>query len=296
MEIKNIKKIKCGKILENVDLKKYTTLKLDAIAKYMIFPKTIDELSNIISFVRKNNIKYKIIGNGSNLIFVNKYYDGILIKLEELNSLKINGNKVIVGAGYSLMKLANKVSKLGYSGLEFATGIPATIGGAVYMNAGAYNSDMGYVVSEIKVLTPTLQIKTIYNKDLDFHYRKSLLQTTDYICLEATIILKKGNLKEISDLVEERKSRRMMTQPLDFPSAGSTFRNPKDDYAGRLIEEIGYKGKKIGGAEVSVKHANFIINSGNATGKDVKQLITEIQEKVKEKYNIELKVEQEYVE
>ena len=194
------------------------------------------------------------------------------------------------------MKLANKVSKLGYSGLEFATGIPATIGGAVYMNAGAYNSDMGYVVSEVKVLTPTLQIKTIYNKDLDFHYRKSLLQTTDYICLEATIILKKGNSKEMSDLIEERKSRRMRTQPLDFPSAGSVFRNPKDDYAGRLIEEIGYKGKKIGGAEVSVKHANFIINSGNATGKDVKQLITEIQEKVKEKYNVELKVEQEYVE
>ena len=297
MEIQNIKKIKCGKILEDVDLKKYTTFKLEAKARYLVLPKTINELLNLIKFVKENNIKYKIIGNGSNLIFVNSYYDGILIKLEEISHFKMEENRVIVGAGYSLIKLANKVSKLGYSGLEFATGIPGTVGGAVYMNAGAYNSDMGYIVSEIKVLTPSLEVKTLYNKDLDFHYRKSFLQDNkDYICLEATIILKKGNREQIMELIEERKSRRLMTQPLEYPSAGSVFRNPVDDYAGRLIEEIGYKGKRVGGAEVSEKHANFIINTGNATGKDVYKLINEIQEKVKEKYNIELKVEQEYVE
>ncbi len=297
MEICDIKKIKCGKVLENVDLKKYTTFKLQATAKYLVIPKTIEELLNTIKFVKMNNIKYKIIGNGSNLIFVNNYYDGILIKLEEISHLKIEENKVIVGAGYSLIKLANKVSKLGYSGLEFATGIPATVGGAIYMNAGAYNSDMGYVVSEIKVLTPSLEIKTLYNKDLDFHYRKSFLQDNkDYICIEATIILKKANRDEILDLIEERKSRRLMTQPLEYPSAGSVFRNPTNDYAGRLIEEIGYKGKKIGDAQVSEKHANFIINTGNATGKEVYLLIKEIQEKVKEIYKIELKVEQEFVE
>ena len=295
--MENLKQIRCGKILENVDLKKYTTFKLEAKAKYMVFPKTISELINLIKFINKNNIKYKIIGNGSNLIFVNDYYDGILIKLEELNELKIEENKVIVGAGYSLIKLANKMSKMGYSGLEFASGIPATVGGAVYMNAGAYNSDMGYIVSEIKVLTPNLEIKTMYNKDLNFHYRESFLQKNkDYICLEATIILKKGNREEILELIEERKQRRLMSQPLEYPSAGSVFRNPLNDYAGRLIEEIGYKGKSIGDAQVSEKHANFIINKGSATGKDVYKLINEIQKEIKEKYDIQLKVEQEYVE
>ncbi len=297
MEITNIKKIKCGKILEEVDLKKYTTFKLESKARYLVIPKSISELVNLLKFLRTNNIKHKIIGNGSNLIFLNSYYDGVLIKLEELKDLKIYDNKVIVGSGYSLIKLANKMSRLGYTGLEFATGIPGTVGGAVYMNAGAYNSDMGYIVSEIKVLTPSLEIKTIYNKDLNFHYRQSFLQKNkDYICLEATIILKKGNKEEILELIEERKSRRLMSQPLEYPSAGSVFRNPANDYAGRLIEEIGYKGKKIGGAQVSEKHANFIINTGNATGKDVSSLIYEIKDKVKKKYNIELKVEQEFIE
>ena len=231
MKTDNIKKIKCGKILENVDLKKYTTYKLESTAKYMVFPKNVEELKNLINFIKENNIKYKIIGNGSNLIFLNKYYDGILIKLEEMNELIINENKIVVGAGYSLIRLANKMSKLGYSGLEFATGIPGTIGGAVYMNAGAYNSDMGYIVSEIKVLTPQLELKTLYNKDLDFHYRSSFLQKNKYyICLEATLILKKANKEQIMEIIEERKTRRLMSQPLEYPSAGSVFRNPICQY------------------------------------------------------------------
>ena len=297
MNKNEIKKLKCGKILEDVDLRKYTSFKLKSVAHYMIFPKNMEELIELLKYVKNNNIKYKIIGNGSNLIFVNEYYDGVLIKLNEIEHLQIDGNKIIVGAGYSLMNLANKVSKLGLTGLEFATGIPGSIGGAVYMNAGAYNSDMGYIISEIKVLTPNLQIKTLYNKDLNFHYRTSFLkENKDYICLEATIILKKGNKDNIMELIEERKTRRLMSQPLEFPSAGSVFRNPLNDYAGRLIEELGYKGKSVGDAQVSEKHANFVVNKGYATGKEVKQLITEIQEKVKEKYNIDLKEEQEYVE
>jgi len=276
---------------ENRVSNKLNTLLNIPLTKY----KKLDTYIELLE--KENNIKYKIIGNGSNLIFLNKYYDGILIKLEEMNELMINENKIVVGAGYSLIRLANKMSKLGYSGLEFATGIPGTIGGAIYMNAGAYNSDMGYIVSEIKVLTPQLELKTLYNKDLDFHYRSSFLQKNkDYICLEATLILKKANKEQIMEIIEERKTRRLMSQPLEYPSAGSVFRNPTNDYAGRLIEEIGYKGKIIGGAQVSEKHANFIINKGNATGKDVYTLINEIQNKIKEKYNIELKVEQEYVE
>ena len=180
--------------------------------------------------------------------------------------------------------------------MEFACGIPGTVGGAIFMNAGAYKSDMGYIVSSIKVLTDDYKIKVMQNKELNFHYRSSYLQShKNLICLEATIHLIKGNTDEILELINERKKRRLETQPLEYPSAGSVFRNPKDDYAGRLIEEIGYKGHSVGGAKVSEKHANFIINTGGATGDDIKRLIIEIQDKVKEKYNIELKVEQEFV-
>ena len=193
------------------------------------------------------------------------------------------------------MKVALMSVKRGLSGLEFATGIPGSIGGAIYMNAGAYKSDMGYVVTKIKVLTPKYRVITMVNKELDFHYRTSFLKKhLDYICLEATIKLKKGNKEEIEDLVKERKQRRLETQPLEYPSAGSVFRNPEGMYAGKLIEDLGYKGLTKGGAQISLKHANFIINNNNATAQDIKDLIDFIKEEVKEKYNIDLKVEQEF--
>lgn len=295
-QINYIKSIKNIKVIEDVSLRNYTSFKLNEKAAMIVFPKCISSLQELLSYLNQNQIKHKVIGNGSNLIFV-KNYDGVLIKLDELDNLNIQDTVITVGAGYSLIKLANKVSKMGLTGLEFATGIPGTVGGAVFMNAGAYKSDMGYVVSEIKVLTPELKIKTLYNKELDFHYRTSFLQKNpNYICLEVKIVLRKGNIDEINELIEERKQRRLMTQPLDYPSAGSVFRNPEGEYAGRIIESIGYKNKNINDAYVSEKHANFIINKGNATGEDIKKLIVEIQEKVKEKFGINLKAEQEYVE
>lgn len=165
------------------------------------------------------------------------------------------------------------------------------------MNAGAYKSDMGYIVSKIKVITPDLRIKELTNRDLDFHYRSSFLQKhPDYICIEATLLLHKGDVDEIMQLIDDRRKRRIASQPLEYPSAGSVFRNPEGDYAGRLIEEAGFKGKKEGGAMVSTKHANFVINVDHATGEDIKKLILDIQKTIKEKYNIELKIEQEFVE
>lgn len=295
--IDNIKKLKVGKIIEKPKMKDYTTYKVGGYVDAIVIPDNLDNLIKLLKYLKENKLDYKILGNGSNVIFNDKPTNKIIIKLDKFDELKINDNKITVGAGYSLVKLALKLSRMGYTGLEFAAGIPGTIGGAVFMNAGAYNSDMGYIVSEIKVLTPNLEVKTLYNKDLDFHYRTSFLQKNpDFICLEATIILKKGDKTAIMDVIEDRKKRRLMSQPLEYPSAGSVFRNPEGDYAGRLIEEIGYKGKSIGGATVSMKHANFIVNNGNATGEEIKQLITEIKEKVKEKYGIELKVEQEFVE
>ena len=294
--IEEIKKLKVGKIIFNPDIKNYTTYKIGGKALALVFPDNINELIKLLKYLNSNSIKYKIIGKGSNLIFSDELYDGVLIRLDKFDKLEVNNNVVNVGSGYSLVKLCMKVAKLGLAGMEFAVGIPGTIGGAIFMNAGAYKSDMGYIVSEVKVLTPTFEIKTLYNRDLQFHYRTSFLKNNlGYICLEAKIILKKGDEKTILDVIEDRKQRRMISQPLEYPSAGSVFRNPENDFAGRLIEELGYKGKNIGGAYVSDKHANFIVNKNNATATDVRSLILEIKDKIKEKYDIDLIVEQEFV-
>lgn len=294
--IEDLKKLKVGKIISKPLLKNYTTYKVGGEALALVIPNGVEELITLLKYVRENNIKYKIIGNGSNLIFNDKGYNGIVIKLSKFDDLKIENRLVTVGSGYSLIKLCLKVARLGLTGLEFASGIPGTIGGAVFMNAGAYKSDMGYVVKSVKVLTPDYEIKTLTNKELDFHYRTSFLQKNpDFVCLEATIVLQKGKQENIMEVINERKKRRLENQPLEYPSAGSVFRNPENDFAGRLIEELGYKGKSLGGAEVSLKHANFIINKDKATGEDIKTLILEIKDKVKEKYNIDLIVEQEFV-
>ena len=295
--IKEIKELHVGKVLENYTLKEHTTYKVGGKAICAVVPEDEKKLIILLSFLKEKNIKYMVLGNGSNVIFNDSGYNGVIIKLDCFNHLNIINNKIVVGAGYPLNKLALRVSRLGFTGMEFAAGIPGTVGGAVYMNAGAYKSDMGYILTSVKVLTPNYEIKTMKNKELDFHYRTSFLQKNKgYICLEATITLIKGNSEEIMEIINERKKRRVETQPLEYPSAGSVFRNPEGDFAGRLIEEIGYKGKSIGGAQVSEKHANFIINTGNATGEEIKELINDIKNKIKEEYNIELKVEQEFVE
>ncbi len=294
--ISELEKLNCGKVIANVDLKDYTTYQLNGKADVIVFPETVDMLKKVLTFLKENDIKHKIIGNGSNLIFGN-HYEGVLIKLEAFQSLDIQGTNVVVGAGYSLMKLALKVSRMGLSGLEFATGIPGTIGGSIFMNAGAYKSDMGYIVKTVTLLTPELEIKTMTNQEMDFHYRTSFLQKhPDYICLEVELELEPKDAEEIMEVIKDRKKRRLETQPLEYPSAGSVFRNPDGDFAGRLIEAISYKGKNIGGAEVSMKHANFIINKDHASGDDIKKLITEIRDKVLDETGIELRIEQEFVE
>ena len=173
---KSLKKIKCGKIKENVDLSIYLTYKLKCTCKYLVIPNDIDDLLRLMNFIKSNNIKYKILGGGSNLIFKNDFYDGILIKLDKFDGLVIDGTKIKVGSGYSTMKLALKTCHLGLTGFEFATGIPGSIGGAIFNNSGAYKSDMGYIVESVTVLTPDLKIKTLYNKNLEYHYRTSFFK------------------------------------------------------------------------------------------------------------------------
>jgi len=291
-----IDKYKIGKFLCDEPLKKYNTYKIGGIAKCIVFPKNEEKLLILLKLIKENNIKYKILGKGSNVIFSSKVFDGIIIKLDELNQLYIDDTVVTVGAGYSLMKLALEMTKKGLSGLEFATGIPGTVGGAVFMNAGAYNSDMGYIVSEIKAIDPNLNIVTLYNSDLNFHYRTSFLQKNkNYICIEAKLVLKHGDKNLMMEIVEDRKQRRLLTQPLEYPSAGSVFRNPESIPAGKLIEDVRLKGKMIGGAMVSKKHANFIINYNNATSDDIYNLINYVKNEVKKQTGVELKQEQEYV-
>lgn len=291
-----VKKNNIGTIRENVKLSNYTTYKVGGIANFMIYPKNVDKLVLLIKKLNKENINYKVLGNGSNVIFSDKVYNGVIIKLDNFDYVKIDDTIITAGAGASLVKLSYKALKEGLTGLEFASGIPASVGGAVFMNAGAYKSDMGYIVSEIKVLTPELEIKTLYNKDLNYKYRTSFLKhNPNYICLEATIVLRHGDKKEIKELMETRRQKRLMTQPLNYPSAGSVFRNPDGDFAGRLIEDCGLKGFKIGGAIVSEKHANFIVNAGKASASDVKNLIDYVHDKVKKEKNIDLKIEQEFV-
>ena len=285
-----------GKILENESLKKYNTYKIGGNAKLVVFPDSVEKLIELLQIIKDNNIKYKVIGKGSNLIFSSKEFDGIIIKLDNLDNIEINETKIIVGAGYSLVKLSLETAKLGLSGLEFAAGIPGTVGGSVFMNAGAYNNDIGELIETIKVIDDKLNVIEMKKEDLDFSYRHSFLQEhKEYICVEVTLNLVKADINEIKEKINKRKNKRMETQPLEYPSAGSVFRNPEDIPAGKLIEDAGLKGTTIGGAMVSKKHANFIINYDNATSEDVYNLINYVKNEIKKQTGVELRQEQEFV-
>ncbi len=295
--IQKIKELNIGKVEESVSMSQHTTYRVGGNALGLVFPRNVACLVKLVRFLQRENILYKVIGNGSNLLFSDDFYDGILIQLSELDSIEFFGrNKVRVGAGYSLIKLCMMAAKKGYTGLEFASGIPGSVGGSVFMNAGAYKSDMGYVVERVKVLTPDLKIIYLENKEMNFHYRTSFLQKhPDYICLEVILQLHKGRRDAIEEVMRERRQRRMDSQPLEYPSAGSVFRNPEGNFAGKLIEDVGLKGKKIGGAMISEKHANFVVNYDHATASDIKQLIDLAHDEVYHQYGISMKVEQEFV-
>lgn len=284
-------------IKRDESLELHTTYKVGGICKYFITPKNLEELIDLIKYLRENSIKYMILGNGSNTIFSSKEYDGVIINLTNLNSMEIKDDKIYVEAGYQLIKLSMDALNNSLSGLEFAAGIPGNIGGAIFMNAGAYKSDMSELVETVTFLDENLELKTLKKEELDFSYRKSMFQKyLEYIIISTVLKLTPGDKEEIKALMDKRKGRRIESQPLDYPSAGSVFRNPSEDvFAGKLIEDLGLKGYKIGGAKISEKHANFIINDGGATGEDIKALIDYVKARVKEEYNIDLHVEQRFI-
>lgn len=295
--INEIMRKNIGDIKVSPSMSRYTTYKVGGKASLLVYPKNIESLISLMEIIDKYNVKYFILGNGSNVLFSDSTYDGIIIKLDKFDDIEfLDNNKVKVGAGYSLIKLSLECARRGLAGLEFASGIPGTIGGAIFMNAGAYNADMKSVVKDVLVLTPDLKVITLTNSEMNFNYRESFLQHhKGYICLGATLKLRTGERNILEEIIKERKLQRKRTQPLEYPSAGSVFRNPDGLYSGKLIEDLNLKGYKVGGAMISPKHANFIINTGDAKAKDIKEIIDYVKEKTKEKYNITLRVEQRLI-
>lgn len=287
--------IKC-EILENVNLKEYNTYRLEAFCKYMAFPKSVKELQEVINYCLHKDIKYFVLGNGSNVI-LDGTFNGIVINMKNLNGAELVGDTDIIAySGIMMPKLVKFAVKNNLQGLEWASGIPGTLGGGIYGNCGAYNDDIYHYLKEIIVLHNG-KIEHI-KADKVFHgYRQTFFQgKRQYIIVAAHLKLIKGDSKQSQELINDRLKRRLSSQPLTYPSAGSVFRNPsKEMPSGKLIEDVGLKNKNIGGALISPKHANFIVNNGNATAKDVISLIELIKKTIKENYSIDLVTEQEIV-
>ena len=293
--IKEIISRHLGKVLVNEKISNYTTYRVGGKVRCIVYPKGERELIELVNLLKSKNIKYFTLGNGSNVLFSDEMYDGVIIKLDNFNRIEINDNKIYVEAGYPLIKLSNVAVKNGLAGLEFASGIPGTVGGALFMNAGAYGEDMSKIVKSARVLVDG-EIKEFSNEELQFSYRTTMLQDhLDYVCVSVNLELKKGDSEELQNVVDLRREQRRATQPLNYPSAGSVFRNPTGMYAGKIIEDLGLKGFTIGKATVSPKHANFIVNMGNAKASDIKNIIDYIKLKAKAKYNIKLHVEQRLI-
>ena len=288
--------IKFGKVKENVDLKKYNSYKVSTNARYLVDVFNEQALIDLIEYLKKNNIKYIILGNGSNVVFPENDFSGVIIKLNELNKIEVDDDELYVGAGVMLPKLVNEAVNNCLTGLEWAAGIPGTVGGAVVGNAGAYLSDIFTYITSVRVLEDG-KIYEIPKSDIEYTYRHtSFKDDKNKIILGVSLKLEKGNADESNKIMRNRFERRIASQPLEYPNAGSVFRNPEGDYAGRLIEECGLKGKKLGGAMVSEKHANFIINYDNATCSDVRNLIKLVHDTVLEKTGVDLILEQELIE
>ena len=289
---------KYADVEEHVSLKNLNTYRIDGKAKMLVSPNSVSDLVSVLNVLKKNNQKYFILGGGSNIVLNDREYDGAVIRLNKLNGVEIHPelNMAYAEAGAMLPKLANESIEKGLTGLEFAAGIPGTIGGSIYGNAGAYNACIMDYVSSVTVLDENLEIKTIEHENIEYSYRTSMFkETKKYIILGAKFFLKEGEKQSSLDIIADRRRRRVESQPLEYPSAGSLFRNPEGDFAGRLIESCELKGFNIGGAEVSEKHANFIINKNNATGSDVYKLIKHVHQTVLEKTNVDLLIEQEFI-
>lgn len=287
-----LKKFEEDELFFDEPMKNHTSFKIGGPADLFFVPKSIDHIEEMLNYLKIEKIQYYIIGNGSNLLVKDKGYRGVIIQVSKnLSQYKIVDNEVYAEAGILLTRLARGICAASLEGFEFASGIPGTLGGAVYMNAGAYGGEIKDVLVEATVLTRDGKIKMLTNEALDLSYRYSSLQIEKDIVLSVKLNLNKGVPQKIKTLMTELNKRRSDKQPIEKPSAGSTFKRPVGYYAGKLIMDAGLRGYQIGGARVSNKHCGFIINTGNATCEDVIALINHIQEQVKVQFGVQLEPE-----
>ena len=273
-------------------MKDHTSFRIGGPAALFFLPSTVANLKSMIAFCQENEIAFYIMGNGSNLLVGDRGYDGVIIQVfRNLSQWSINGQVVEAEAGLLLSKLANCIYDAGLGGFEFASGIPGTLGGAVYMNAGAYGGEMKDVLISARVLSRQGDLREVLKEDLGLGYRHSNLMAQGDIVLSAKIQLEHGEPTVIKGLMTELNKKRKDKQPLEKPSAGSTFKRPEGYYAGKLIMDAGLRGYQIGGAQVSEKHCGFVVNTGQATGEDVIALIKHIQKEVKNQFGVDLEPE-----
>ncbi|HHY74528.1 MAG TPA: UDP-N-acetylmuramate dehydrogenase [Bacillus bacterium] len=295
--IKKLQEADIGKVLVNEPLKNHTTMKVGGPADLFIEPTSVEGVIKAIKLIQEAGLPITPIGRGSNLLVLDGGIRGVVLKLGEgLSRLEIEGTIARVGGGYSLVSLASTISKKGLSGLEFAGGIPGSVGGAVYMNAGAHGADISKILEKALVVFRDGSYEWLSNEEMKYSYRTSVLQKEKPgIVVEAVFQLKTGDRDTIVREMQKNKDYRRETQPWNYPCAGSIFRNPLPNYAGQLVEKAGLKGYTIGGAKVSEMHGNFIVNTGTATAIDVLHLIKYIQKVILEKYDIKLETEVEVI-
>ena len=280
------------RVFQDEPMKAHTTFRVGGPADYFVCPKCNSEVEKLVSLCQEVGMPYYILGNGSNLLVGDKGYRGVVIQIyKEMNDIQVQGEHIYMEAGALLSRIGSIALEAELTGFEFAAGIPGTMGGAVVMNAGAYGGEMKDVLESVTVLTPDGEILVLKNEELELGYRTSIIAKKDYVVLSAIIKLNYGNKEEIREKMNELKIQRTTKQPLEYPSAGSTFKRPTGYFAGKLIQDAGLRGFQVGGAQVSEKHCGFVINKDNATAADIVELMNQVSAIVREKFGVELEPE-----
>lgn len=278
-------------VKENEPLSNYTYTETGGPADLLFFPASVDEVKAVIHWVKKQELPLTILGNASNLIVRDGGIRGVTVILTELNNIEKNGSRLIVEAGAPIIEVSQKALEYELTGLEFACGIPGSTGGAVYMNAGAYEGEVKDVIEKVTILTRDGRVIEAQNDEMEFTYRNSKLQKTDDIVLDVTFALKSGNPEKIKERMDELTFLRTSKQPLEYPSCGSVFKRPTGHFTGKLIQDAGLQGLTWGGAQISTKHAGFIVNIDKATATDYVELIHHIQEVILDQFDVQLETE-----
>ncbi len=280
-------------VILNADMKEYTSFKAGGRADILVIPENEEQLMYALKTLAGSGVEYMVMGNGTNILVKDGGYRGVIVKIgDAFSDIRVEGEKLIAGSGALMTQVANEALDAGLEGFEFASGIPGSIGGAAFMNAGAYGGEIVHILESVRVAAKDgSRIFTMTNEELELSYRHSKLYETGDIVLEVTLKLKKGDKLTIRNKIRELAEKRNSKQPVDKPSAGSFFKRPEGYYAGKLIQDAGLKGLTVGGAQVSELHSGFVINTGNATASDIVQLKEVVQATVKDKFGVELQPE-----